>query len=481
MRRPQALEPAIAAEALPPGAVLALDPSAFWLDARRLAGGSPFRIVALSEAGAGLVRRWVEGEALGDGAGGRRLARRLVDAGLLQPRWRATITARQVTVVIPVRDRPEQLAALLPRLSGLEVLVVDDGSADADAIARAASAGGAALIRRAASGGPSAARNAGLAAVATSLTCFMDSDCLPEPGFLDGLLGAFTDPTVAAVAPRIVGGPARSLLGRFEESASPLDVGRSPARVRPGSSTTFVPSACLIVRTALGPSLFDEELRAGEDVDLVWRLAGAGWSVRLEPSVEVAHPARPSLRSWLAQRALYGRSATALAERHGDAVAPIGGSAATVAAWLAFGLGLPLLSAAALGAGIARVASELDGAVDEPVSTAAALVLRSSLDAGPTLSRQVVRSYAPVLLIGSVLSCRVRRATILAAALGQLSRWWRSGSELDPLRFCAVGLLDDLAYCAGLWQGALGARRAGALKPRLVWFGRSPRGAEGIS
>ena len=37
---------------------------------------------------------------------------------------------------------------------------------------------------------------------------------------------------------------------------------------------------------------FDESLTVGEDVDLVWRLVAAGWTVRYEPGATVRHPMR---------------------------------------------------------------------------------------------------------------------------------------------------------------------------------------------
>ena len=464
----------------PAGAVLTLDDSARWLGEAHLAGGSPFRLLRLTPAGADQVRRWTDGEPLAESEGARLLARRLVDAGLAHPRWPSGDGSRSITVVIPVRDRPQEIGELLPLLVGLEVLVVDDGSADPDALAEVIEGTGARLIRRDVAGGPGAARNTGLAEVTTPLTCFLDSDCRPSAGFLDLLVSHLSDESVALVAPRIVGAPALGLLGRFEMTCSPLDVGGAPARVRPGGIVTFVPSACMVVRTVLGPDLFNEDLLGGEDVDLVWRLAEAGWSIRLEPAVEVEHPARSTLISWLAQRYFYGSTATDLAQLHGDAAAPIGGSAFSVGAVGSTALGFPLTAAGILSIGIGILARRLDQVVEDPLSTSVTLMTRSAVEAAPTLARQTVRSFAPLLAIGSILSRRVRRATLAAVILGQLGRWWGSGSNLDPVRFGAIGLADDLAYGAGLWSGALRKRRAGALRPRLVLFARSgDEGAEG--
>ncbi len=62
-------------------------------------------------------------------------------------------------------------------------------------------------------------------------------------------------------------------------------------------------------------------MRVGEDVDLIWRLHEAGWRIRYDPAVLVAHHEPASWRELLARRYRYGTSAAALAQRHpGDIV-----------------------------------------------------------------------------------------------------------------------------------------------------------------
>src|SRR5262249_58443435 len=94
------------------------------------------------------------------------------------------------------------------------VLVVDDGSADLGAVADAAAAHGAALVRRPVNGGPGAARNTGLLGVTTELVAFLDSDCVPEPGWIERLGAPPAHPAVAAAAPRVVAAPARARVAR---------------------------------------------------------------------------------------------------------------------------------------------------------------------------------------------------------------------------------------------------------------------------
>ena len=180
------------------------------------------------------------------------LARRLTDAGLAHPQPPELPAQPDVTVIIPVRDRPMLLDRCLAALGpGYPVLVVDDGSADPAAVAGVAAAHQARLLRRPASGGPGAARNTGLAEVTSDLIAFLDSDCVPEPGWIERLAAHLADPAVAAAAPRIVPLPAGpGWAGRYTAASSCLDLGDQPARVAPGHRVAYVPTAALVVRRA---------------------------------------------------------------------------------------------------------------------------------------------------------------------------------------------------------------------------------------
>ena len=53
---------------------------------RVLIGGSPLRVLRLSEAGAKVLDGWAAGNAVGSSPARQKLARRLVDGGLAHPR-----------------------------------------------------------------------------------------------------------------------------------------------------------------------------------------------------------------------------------------------------------------------------------------------------------------------------------------------------------------------------------------------------------
>jgi mycofactocin system glycosyltransferase len=259
-------------------------------------GGSPLRLLRLTAAGASLARDLLAGVPVCNERDGL-LARRLLDAGLAHPV--PSVGAADLDVIVPARDRLPELDRCLVALAGLAVTVVDDGSHDdmADVIGRH----GARLVRRDVNGGPAAARNTGLAATSAPFVAFVDSDCVVTADALQRLAGHLADPAVAAAAPRV---------------CDPLlDMGADPANVRPGSAVSYVPATTLVVRrTAL--DCFDESLRYGEDVDMVWRFVDRGWSVRYDPEVVVEHPGA----NRLARRFAYGTSVGPLSQRHGAAL-----------------------------------------------------------------------------------------------------------------------------------------------------------------
>lgn len=107
-----------------------------------------------------------------------------------------------VTVVVPAYNAAATLPATLAGLAGqtfagtVEVIVVDDGSADATAAVAAAA--GATVIRQR-NQGPATARNAGAAAGRGELLVFTDADCEPHPDFLAEITRSFADPGVSGV------------------------------------------------------------------------------------------------------------------------------------------------------------------------------------------------------------------------------------------------------------------------------------------
>jgi mycofactocin system glycosyltransferase len=397
----------------------------------------------------------------------------LVDGGLVHPRPGPGDgpSPRDAIAVVPVRDQ----AALLPHaLAALDggvdrVIVVDDGSGDGSGDVAAAL--GATVVRNAGPRGPGAARNRGAAEAGGDVIVFLDADCTADAGWVAALLPHFADPAVGAVAPRVLGvaAEAETVLGRFEAARSPIDRGRREGPVRPDAAVPYLPTAALLVRRAAFSEVdgFHEDLLLGEDVDLVWRLHEAGWSVRYDPSVIVRHHHRRRLAATLRRRYLYGTAAGPLARRHPGVLAAVRASRWTFALWGNLGAGRLRAAAAVAGWSFAGVVRSL-GSVEPPatrVRLAGSLFLRGQAGAVRTIGSALLRSWAPLTLVGGLVSRRFRRAALAMTAAAIVVEWAERRPRLDPVRFGALVVLDDLAYCAGAWQGCWRARTVEPLLP----------------
>jgi len=426
--------------AVPVGWRVVLDPRTRRLDGGRTLLTPTGRLLRLSARAPDVVA------ALAAGARNlpaRRLARTLLDAGAAHPRP-VPVDAADVTVVIPVRDRACELERCLVALGSCDVLVVDDGSLDPDAVRAVAERHGAGYVHRE-NGGPAAARNTAIPLLHKPFVAFLDSDCVVPTGWLATLRGHLEDPAVAAVAPRVVGGP-----------RSPLDLGPDEGAVRPGSPLGYAPTAALVVRAAtLMP--FDEALRYGEDVDLVWRLVDAGWAVRYEPSVVVEHAEPARLRDRLVRRYRYGTSAAPLARRHPEHLVHL-----VLPPWPTAVVALLLARRPVLALTAAAVATaRLDRQVHHP-ATSARLVGSATTGTALGLGRALALA-GPLAWAAGVRDRRVA-ALLLAPAVRE---WWHRRPAEDPATYAGRALLDEAAYGAGVLAGCVRHRTAAPLRPRL--------------
>jgi len=485
--------------ALPPGWRLVADVRTRVHRGGLATGGSPWGVVKLGPVAARLLHR-----SLRAGPAGAVAADRLLDRGLVHPvvPRRTSGRRRAACVVVPAYGRADLLDRCLaslaldgpddPAVPGcpdhgagscgrLDVLVVDDAS-PTDEVSQVAAARGTRWVRHAHNRGPGAARNTGRDATQAPVLAFLDADCVVTPGWLDALLPLFDDPRVGAVAPRVIPRPIADdrLLTRYEHTRSALDMGPHPALVRPGAALAFLPSACLLVRReALAGHGFDEALRLGEDVDLVWRLAAAGWHVRYEPAVTVEHELRPTWHGWAARRFDYGTSAAELDRRHPGRLAPARVSAWNLAALAALAAARPLTAAVTTGAASALLARHLRRTGVRPGLALRIAGQGVAADAA-TIARLLRREWWPLGLAALVAVGRGRpgRAARWAAA-GVLGvtwlEWCRTRPDVDLATYTLVRLADDASYGSGVIAGAVRGRRPQVLLPRvrLPWVGRT--------
>ncbi len=396
--------------------------------------GSPLTIFRLTEAGTKVVDTIERGGPVRVS----KITERMLNAGAIHPvvgpQFPSDRVSDTVTVVTP------QLGGTA-RTDGR--ITVDDGSQPP--IAGAA-------VRLEDNRGPAAARNAARSMVRTDFVAFVDADVDVDrdgrgpQAWMRPLLAHFENPSVGLVAPRVLGEP-----------GSALDMGAEPARIRAGTRVSYVPTAAVIARVAALDDIgwFDEGLRFGEDVDLVWRLDEAGWACRYEPAVTVWHEPRPGLRERLAQQIDYGSSAAPLAIRHPGKLAPVRTNGWTSGVWTLASLGHGLPAAALALGSAAALPLKLP---DVPARRAAGLALAGHIGASRQLAAAVRRVWWPIVALAALRSRRARWIALASVAV----------SPTTALR--------DLAYGVGVWKGMLRHRTAAPIVPSIsAWPGRSRR------
>jgi glycosyltransferase involved in cell wall biosynthesis len=217
-----------------------------------------------------------------------------------------TGAAGNVSLVIPgrncaatVRQCLESVVPLLESGELLEILFVDDGSADATA----------AIVERypvrrlAGSGrGPGAARNLGWRRARGELVWFIDADCVAEPGALAVLRHHFRDPAVVGAGGSYANLQRDALLAELiqEEIAE-------RHRAMPAAVDFLATFDVLYRRDALEHAGgFDERLLTAQDAELSFRVAKLGGELRFDRRSRVGHFHPTRLIPYLRTQARHG-------------------------------------------------------------------------------------------------------------------------------------------------------------------------------
>jgi GT2 family glycosyltransferase len=218
-----------------------------------------------------------------------------------------TVVAREVSVIVPVRNGEASIPPLLCSLDAqtlererFEVIVVDNDSSDRTA--EVAAAAGARVV-----GEPvanrSQARNRGAAAAFSRLYAFTDADCIADPGWLEALLGC------RSVAPLVAGDV------RVRVREQPNAVERYETMWRFGQESWvrqgWAATANLLVHADAFDAVggFDPTWRhIGEDVDFCFRARDAGFRLGYCGEAIVEHEAERELRPLLERCFRHGYS-----------------------------------------------------------------------------------------------------------------------------------------------------------------------------
>jgi O-antigen biosynthesis protein len=233
------------------------------------------------------------------------------------PRQRRQTWPR-VSVIVCAYNAADTLEDNLQSLERLtypdyEIILVNDGSRDRTAeIARRHPS---VRLIEMPNQGLSAARNVGLAEATGEIAAYTDADTRVDPDWLTFLVQPFLqsdvvgsggpnvvpadDPPVAQCIARAPGGPTHVLLDD-----------RTAEHV-PGCNMAFRRDALLSIG-GFNPIY----LRAGDDVDVCWRLQSRGWKIGFAPSALVWHHHRASVKAYWRQQVGYGEGETWLMAHH---------------------------------------------------------------------------------------------------------------------------------------------------------------------
>lgn len=210
------------------------------------------------------------------------------------------MTERDVTVIIPTRNRATLLATTLATVRGQlgvepEVVIVDDGSApDQAAAIEAMRDERTTVLRNVPSRGVAAARNQGLKAASTRWVAFLDDDDLWTPSKLAGQLAAARDTGAIWVYSGAVKFEVGPILWQLMPPPMPEDVKR---RLAEGCIIPAGASNVLAERQAtLDVGGFDESLQHMADWDLWLRLLSSGVPA-VAPAIAVAYRLHPRAMS----------------------------------------------------------------------------------------------------------------------------------------------------------------------------------------
>lgn len=233
----------------------------------------------------------------------------------------ATVEQKARTaVIVPTRDRPESLARCLEALDRqedvpeLEVVVVDDGSRDAAAVAGAVDhSKRARLVRCQEPRGPAAARNRGIGETGAAVLLFTDDDCQPAPDWAARLTAAIESGSDVVAGITVNGCPHDPLASASETILAYVqDCARGNGSTTAFVATNNVGSAARVLREVS----FDEAYRYAEDRDWCARVRAAGYSLEVDPGAIVVHRQELRLSSFLRQQFGYGRGAYRFRKHH---------------------------------------------------------------------------------------------------------------------------------------------------------------------
>jgi mycofactocin glycosyltransferase len=388
----------------------------------------------------------------------------------------------KVTIIVPVRNRADEIRACLISLLGLdypedkkEIIVVDDASDDETP--QVVESFPVTLQRMRQRQGASACRNWGARHADGEIVCFLDSDCSADPSWLKELLPVFRSPAVDAAGGLVDSQDDRTALDRYEKVKSALHMGKHPTDSSMGNRFFYLPSCNLAVRKEkfLEVGGFDDCLEVGEDVDLCWRIIDMGSIVEYRPSARVSHKHRNRLWPFCKRRFEYGTSEPLLQELHPDRIKTFVLWPKSVIFWVFFVIAVFAANwsigvMAAVWLVVDAIGRRREGAM-LGVSLSFGLVLAAAVRCNASFlyhCGSFVSRYYLVCALALAPIFPELGAVVLALHLGVGTvEFFVRKPRLNLVSFVGLFSLEQLSYQAGVWFGCLQDKFFRPLVPRI--------------
>ena len=236
----------------------------------------------------------------------------------LYERFKPETELPKVSVVVCSYNGARTLRDCLNSLQHLhypnyEVIFVDDGSKDNTQEIMKDFPGVRNIVQ--VNKGLSVARNVGIAAATGEVVAFTDSDCMVDQDWLYFLVHSLLSADFAAVGGPNISPPAtdwiQATVGAAPGSPSHVLLTDTIAEHVPGCNMAYFKWAL----DEIGG--FDPEYRkAGDDVDVCWRLMQRGYQIGFSPAAVVWHYRRFEVRTYFSQQTGYGEAEAMLRYKH---------------------------------------------------------------------------------------------------------------------------------------------------------------------
>jgi GT2 family glycosyltransferase len=223
-----------------------------------------------------------------------------------------------VDLVIPFAGSSQALAALAEQLRRIhlgpkDTLLIVDNNAEPCPVPPDPPA----VLHAPGRPTPAYARNRGAERGGAPWIVFLDADVVPPPDLLDRLF----DPAPGARTGLLAGGMADAAVAADGPPAARYAYIRelmSQDDSLQFGSWGFPKMANAAVRRQAFESVggFSDQIRAGEDADLTYRLEAAGWGLERREGATVVHESRQTVRGFVGQKAVHGAGAAWLADRY---------------------------------------------------------------------------------------------------------------------------------------------------------------------